>query len=258
METTLSPAFIEDLRARLRVIFGERLRHAVLYGSHARGEAHAESDVDVLAIIDGPATRQDEDQLSDLRMDAMTQHEQYLSIFTTSEERFVTEDWPYFRNVREEGIPLEALASAGDGRPAPLPPSRAHHAPGVMRTESKKLLRRAHRSLESSRHSLEADFVNEAISSAYYAVFHAATAAINEEGLAARSHRGTHHLFHQTYVATGRAAGDLGGLAKRLEEQRREADYAVEPGFSHSDAEQAIAQAEHFVEMVEGALNPPA
>lgn len=51
----LSPAVGAAL-ARFRVAlarrFGSRLREVVLFGSYARGEAHEESDVDVLVVID--------------------------------------------------------------------------------------------------------------------------------------------------------------------------------------------------------------
>lgn len=33
--------------------FGARLREVVLFGSWARGDAHEESDVDVLVVVDG-------------------------------------------------------------------------------------------------------------------------------------------------------------------------------------------------------------
>jgi predicted nucleotidyltransferase len=51
----LSPAVVAALsrfRAALAGRFGSRLREVVLFGSHARGAAHEESDVDVLVVID--------------------------------------------------------------------------------------------------------------------------------------------------------------------------------------------------------------
>ena len=52
----VSPAVSAAL-ARFRALlvrrFGVRLREVVLFGSHARGEAHEESDVDALVVIDG-------------------------------------------------------------------------------------------------------------------------------------------------------------------------------------------------------------
>ena len=41
------------LEDELRIAFGERLREVRLFGSYARGEAHEESDVDVLVLVDG-------------------------------------------------------------------------------------------------------------------------------------------------------------------------------------------------------------
>lgn len=49
---SLRPA-LEAYAARLRAIFGERLRELRLFGSYARGEAHEDSDVDVLVLVDG-------------------------------------------------------------------------------------------------------------------------------------------------------------------------------------------------------------
>ena len=45
-------AALARFRAALALRFGSRLRDVVLFGSHARGEAHEESDVDVLVEID--------------------------------------------------------------------------------------------------------------------------------------------------------------------------------------------------------------
>jgi uncharacterized protein len=39
-------------RAELDAMLGSRVREFVLFGSHARGEAHEESDVDVLVVVD--------------------------------------------------------------------------------------------------------------------------------------------------------------------------------------------------------------
>ncbi|MBX3226184.1 MAG: nucleotidyltransferase domain-containing protein [Labilithrix sp.] len=44
---------LEQYRELLRGMFGERLRDVRLFGSYARGEAHEDSDVDVLVVIDG-------------------------------------------------------------------------------------------------------------------------------------------------------------------------------------------------------------
>jgi predicted nucleotidyltransferase len=43
---------VSRFRAALGARFGGRLRDVVLYGSHARGSANEDSDVDVLVVVD--------------------------------------------------------------------------------------------------------------------------------------------------------------------------------------------------------------
>lgn len=50
--SSLKPALTE-YQERLRAIFGPRLREVRLFGSFARGDAHEDSDVDVLVLVDG-------------------------------------------------------------------------------------------------------------------------------------------------------------------------------------------------------------
>ncbi len=56
MPATLSThieALLRDLRGRLEALYGKRLHAVVLYGSHARGEATPDSDVDVMVVLEG-------------------------------------------------------------------------------------------------------------------------------------------------------------------------------------------------------------
>ncbi|MCC6558809.1 MAG: nucleotidyltransferase domain-containing protein [Polyangiaceae bacterium] len=69
---SLRPA-LEAYAARLRPIFGERLRELRLFGSYARGEAHEDSDVDVLVLVDG---------LTDLEIGVVADHATYTMIDT--------------------------------------------------------------------------------------------------------------------------------------------------------------------------------
>jgi predicted nucleotidyltransferase len=48
---------VQLFASRLREALGDDLRALWLYGSRARGEAHAESDVDLLVIADGGRDR---------------------------------------------------------------------------------------------------------------------------------------------------------------------------------------------------------
>ena len=47
-------ALLSELKSRLEELYGERLEGLVLFGSHARGDAKADSDVDVMVVLRGP------------------------------------------------------------------------------------------------------------------------------------------------------------------------------------------------------------
>jgi predicted nucleotidyltransferase len=52
MPSALIHEALTNLRARLEQELPGRVRRVVLFGSHARGEAHEDSDVDVFVLLD--------------------------------------------------------------------------------------------------------------------------------------------------------------------------------------------------------------
>ncbi|MFP4248886.1 MAG: nucleotidyltransferase domain-containing protein, partial [Armatimonadota bacterium] len=43
---------LRELKRELEALYGDRLRGVYLFGSHARGEAGPDSDVDVAVVLD--------------------------------------------------------------------------------------------------------------------------------------------------------------------------------------------------------------
>ncbi len=123
-----------------------------------------------------------------------------------------------------------------------------------MKPETHQWLEKAQHTLEAARRDLTAEDAGNAISRAYYAAFHAATAALEEASLTAQSHKGIHNLFYRKFVETGKIDGQHNQAFSRLFQNRQEADYTFGTVFSLQDAADAIRQAEAFVEAVAALL----
>jgi hypothetical protein len=94
----------------LRKIYGSRLRHLILFGSQARGDAGPESDVDLLVVLEGPISSYDEaKRTSRVATHAAAYRDTALSFVHMSEERFNEGRSPLVQPVREEGIGLLGL-----------------------------------------------------------------------------------------------------------------------------------------------------
>ena len=100
----MTPAVEETLDAfvaGVRACFGQRVRSIRLFGSYARCDAHEESDVDCLVLLDR-VDREDDRAVSDLAADLIWQlHGVVVSPMVLSEAEF--EAW----KERERRTPLE-------------------------------------------------------------------------------------------------------------------------------------------------------
>ena len=95
---------------RLREIYGPRLRRLILFGSHARGEATSDSDVDVLVVLDGPIRSYEEARrTSRVALRAAADRDTAVSFVHMSEDEFAMDRSPLVWSVREDGIDLLEL-----------------------------------------------------------------------------------------------------------------------------------------------------
>ena len=94
-----------ELREQFEEVYGDRLVEIVLYGSQARGDADAESDIDVLVVLEGPVDQTREyERTRDWRLDLLLAEGALVSIVFMDEDRFTHRHGPFLRNVRREGI----------------------------------------------------------------------------------------------------------------------------------------------------------
>jgi len=98
---------LAELRARLEAVYGDRLAGLVLYGSQARGDAEAGSDIDVLVVLKGGLSPCEEIErtIEDTARISL-EHDVVVSCVFVSEDRYRREQSPLLLNVRREGVPV--------------------------------------------------------------------------------------------------------------------------------------------------------
>lgn len=95
------------LRDYLKQEYQERFYRLVLFGSQARGEATATSDIDVLIVLQDPVNASEElNRTSRFIAQLCLEHNLLISRLFMPRSRFEAENSPLLRNIRKEGIAL--------------------------------------------------------------------------------------------------------------------------------------------------------
>lgn len=95
---------------------------------------------------------------------------------------------------------------------------------------------------------------DDAVSRAYYAVFHAAQALLLTEGQQAGSHKGVVTLFGLLFVKTGKFEKNLGKYLANLKDDRETGDYEAFSYIDKESTETAVQEAQKFVEKAKSYL----
>ena len=104
MTKTIQPVLAE-LRRALQAFYGPRLANVVLFGSHARGDAAPESDIDVLVVLKGPVHPGEEIlRTSGIVADLSWRVNGLISCVFMDETRYRHRNGPLLRNIRREGV----------------------------------------------------------------------------------------------------------------------------------------------------------
>lgn len=95
------------LRARMETLYEDRLVEVYLYGSYARGEAHGESDIDVVVVLRNVESVLAElKQLGPIAVDMLNRYDEVVSFVVMTEEEYQQTNFNFHQNVRDEGVPL--------------------------------------------------------------------------------------------------------------------------------------------------------
>lgn len=112
-ETELDSKIIEiinKVKDNAQTIFGEKLTDVILFGSYARDDQNAESDLDIMIIVNMDAfdLKKYRDTIVDMEVDISLDYDIVLSIMLQSESEFKKYHnvLPFFISIVNEGISM--------------------------------------------------------------------------------------------------------------------------------------------------------
>ncbi len=97
---------VKEFVQRAQSLYGDRLKRILVYGSCARNEATAESDIDLAVVLAGDVIPGREiDRMIDIITDINLDYSVLLSVYPVSEADYLSRCSPLLINIRREGIP---------------------------------------------------------------------------------------------------------------------------------------------------------
>lgn len=86
-------------------------------------------------------------------------------------------------------------------------------------------IERAKKTMDEMDYLAKGGLWNNMASRLYYAVFHAVSALMIHDGHTVNTHKGSHVIFSQYYIRTGKLPKEYGQLYRQLEIMRNDGDY---------------------------------
>lgn len=106
---------------------------------------------------------------------------------------------------------------------------------------------KAEKKLEVAEKLFNSGDYEDAVSRAYYAVYHMTQALLLTEGEKAETHKGAVTLFGLLFVKTGKFSRSLGKYLANLKDDRESGDYEVFSYMDKETAEASIKEAKEFL-----------
>ncbi len=123
-----------------------------------------------------------------------------------------------------------------------------------MTEEQKELLQTAEKSLDAARLLQSAGFYGFAASRAYYAMFYAAQALLEGEGLSFSKHSGAIAAFAERFARTGKLPVEFHRYLLDAMKLRHQGDYFSSEAVTADQAEEQLLRAEKFLRAAEALL----
>ncbi len=117
-----------------------------------------------------------------------------------------------------------------------------------MKESTRQLLTNAGETLDAAELLVKQGYLRDAASRAYYGIFYATEALLNEKELSFRKHGAVHSTFAVEFVKTGLFDSQYHRWLLDAFNQRQLGDYDEMAQFKSSDVSETIEQAREFLE----------
>lgn len=263
-ETVLNrfPGFVEEI---------------ILYGSRARGDADAESDVDLLLLVNWEEEALGEShyrthygdprwqEIVGISYELMLEYGIVISPQMMSRQVYRTA-YSLRKNIERDGVRLwptpgaeEPAREAATALREPSPPYEVStdEEQGERLAEARTWLALAEEKLPVARQFLTLGLFDETVSKSYYVMFYAAKAALALEGIRPHRHSGVAAKFGEYFAKTGRVESIPGRKLREAMEAREDADYNPKRRASREEAERLLADATEFLQAIKTLFENP-
>jgi len=262
LRETTAPYLVGDKRAalaefltRLEAEHANDIRRVILYGSHARGDADAESDVDLMIVIHGGI-----DKVREIRRWCADIHTDYVRPIIYAEEMYEEDQrlkMPLYVNIRRDGVELwNPKAQQIEELETPLDFIEGEFR--MLDYETIETIRvylgYLKEELDEARILAQADHPGGAVGKLYYAAFDLTTAALYTVNVVRGKHEGVRSAVNQFLVKPGLLEEEYGKIYDDLMEGRLNVDYRPskkikgEKILSDDELRQLLRDGERYIE----------
>ncbi len=98
-------SLVNRIKIYLQKMYSDNIKKVILYGSHVRGDATNDSDIDILVLVDQSLNPFEvRESLGDLLFDIFLEEGELVSVIVIPENFFETYNSPFMLNVKKEGV----------------------------------------------------------------------------------------------------------------------------------------------------------
>jgi len=97
---------LKKFKKEIKQINGDNLKKIILFGSHARGKAEKDSDIDVVLIFQKEPSIKVKKRIRKISNSLSLEYDTVISEFLVTQSEFQKYKTPFLLNVKKEGISL--------------------------------------------------------------------------------------------------------------------------------------------------------